>query len=83
MDESEPLRNYALIREELICYDASLELRPEIIVMSKAELPGADEVRQHMSVSLKKDVIAVSAVTGQGLDRLLRMVVALIDDDTP
>ena len=83
LDESEPLHNYTLIREELIRYDATLELRPEIIAMSKIELPGAEEVRQHLSVSLKKDVIPVSAVTGQGLDQLLRSVVALLDDNTP
>ena len=79
MDGSDPLVNYRAIREELSLYDASLGERPEIVVMSKSELPGADEIRAAFAREIGREVIGVSAVTGQGLDALLRAVVAELD----
>jgi GTP-binding protein len=48
-------------------------------VVSKAELPGAEEIRAALSAQIGRDVIAVSAVTGQGLDRLLAAIVTQLD----
>jgi len=79
MDGSDPLANYRAIREELSLYDASLGERPEIVVMSKSELPGADEIRSDFAREIGREVIGVSAVTGQGLDALLRAVVLELD----
>jgi GTP-binding protein len=63
----------------LVRYDAALGERPEIVVVSKCELPGAEEVRQALARAIGREVIAASAVTGQGLDALLRAVVAALD----
>lgn len=79
VDGSDPLANYRAIREELSLYDAALGQRPEVVVMSKSELPGAAEVRQRLAREIGREVIGVSAVTGQGLDALLRAVVAELD----
>ena len=79
IDGSDPLANYRAIREELTLYDASLGERPEIIVVSKCELPEAEDVRGRLAAETGRDVIAVSAVTGQGLDRLLAAVAAEMD----
>jgi GTP-binding protein len=79
MDGSDPLVNYRAIREELSLYDASLGERPEIVVMSKGELPGAAEIRAEFAREIGREVIGVSAVTGQGLDALLRAVVEELD----
>ncbi|MFM8633856.1 MAG: GTPase ObgE [Planctomycetia bacterium] len=79
VDGSDPLENYRAIREELVRYDASLGQRPEVVIISKSELPGSEAVRTRLAAELGRDVLAVSAVTGQGLDRLLRSVVALLD----
>ena len=79
MDGSDPIENYRAIRDELVLYDASLGERREIVVMSKAELPGADEVRAAFAVAIGREVLGVSAVTGQGLDMLLRAVVVELD----
>jgi len=79
MDGSDPLVNYRAIREELSLYDASLGERPEIVVMSKGELPGAAEIRAEFAREIGRAVIGVSAVTGQGLDALLRAVVEELD----
>ena len=78
-DGTEPTGNYRAIREELVRYDASLGERPEIVVMSKCELPGAGEARAGLAESIGRPVIGLSAVTGQGLDALLRAIVLELD----
>jgi GTPase len=78
-DDSDPLTNYRLIRAELGRYNPALLERPEIIVVSKAELPMAAEVRDLLARELATDVLAISAVTGAGVDRLLAAVVRELD----
>ncbi|MEX0585996.1 MAG: GTPase ObgE [Pirellulales bacterium] len=70
-DASDPVTNYHLIRRELEQYDARLGERPEIVVVSKAELPDSDEVRTRLAEDLQTDVLAISAVTGAGLNQLV------------
>ncbi len=42
-DGSDPIENYRVIRSELLQYDPALGERPEIVVVSKAELPDSSE----------------------------------------
>ncbi len=79
VDGSDPLENYRVVRTELEQYDAALALRPEIVVVSKAELPGSAEVRGALAAKLNREVLAISAVTGQGLDRLLQAMIRELD----
>ncbi|MBI2824567.1 MAG: GTPase ObgE [Planctomycetia bacterium] len=70
-DETDPVANYQSIRNELALYDEGLARRPEIVVVSKCELPGASEVQARLAATVGRDVLAMSAVTGQGLDKVL------------
>lgn len=79
LDGSDPLTNYQAIRLELVRYDESLGRRPEIVVVSKCELPDTEAVRASLAEAIGHDVIAVSAVTGQGLDRMLAAIVSQLD----
>ena len=79
-DSSDPVANYRVIREELRLYNPALVERPEILVVSKAELPTAPEVIQRLSQTLGHEVLAISAVTGQGLDKLLHDVARTLDE---
>ena len=72
VDGSDPLENYRIIRNELAEYDPQLAARPEIVAVSKCELPGAEEVRDQLAERVGAEVLLVSAATGQGIDRLLR-----------
>lgn len=74
VDGSSPLENYHVIHRELEQYDLQLGQRPEVVVVTKAELPGAAEVRDQLAADLGRPVFLVSAVTGQGLDQLLRAI---------
>ncbi|MGQ9573958.1 MAG: GTPase ObgE [Thermoguttaceae bacterium] len=79
MDGSDPVANYQTIREELERYDTQLAARPEIVAVTKADLPGAAAVRQRLAQALDRPVLLVSAVTGQGLNDLLAAVVRQLD----
>ena len=48
--------------------------RVEIVAVSKSELPGAEQVRARLETATGRDVLAIRAATGQGLDRLLAAV---------
>lgn len=74
-DGADPLENYRTIRRELELYNPALAAKPEFVALSKAELTGSDEVRQRLERELGKPVLAISAVTGQGLSRLVGAVV--------
>jgi GTP-binding protein len=74
MDQTDPVENYRAVREELIEYKGELGDRPEIVCVSKAELPEADAVRERLVAELDGDVLLLSAVTGQGLNQLLEAV---------
>jgi len=79
VDGSDPLANYQAIRQELVQYDEDLGRRPEILVVSKCELPGTEEVRAALARETGREVLAVSAATGAGLDRLIHAITAELD----
>jgi GTP-binding protein len=74
-NDADPLENYRAIRRELELYSAALSVKPEIVVVSKSELTGSGEVRERLARELGKPVLAISAVTGQGLAQLVGAVV--------
>jgi GTP-binding protein len=73
-DQTDPIQNYVSIREELRLYDESLMNRPEIIVVTKSELPGSAEVAEKLRAEVGRPVFNISAVTGKGLPDLVRML---------
>jgi GTP-binding protein len=79
-DGSDPIANYHAIRSELQHYDTKLGDRPEILAVSKNELPGAASVRERLSAELGRDVLSISAVTGAGLDKLLFAIGRALDE---
>jgi GTP-binding protein len=80
VDGSDPLKNYHIIRSELELYSGELGVRPEIAVITKCELPGAEEVQAKLAADIGREVLAISAVTGQGLDKLLWEIARLLQE---
>jgi GTP-binding protein len=62
------------VRRELELHGHKLTEKPEIIAVSKAELTGSEEVRARLERELGFEILAISAVTGQGLSKLIRTV---------
>jgi GTPase len=80
-DGTEPLTNYRAIRSELEMYNAELAKRPEIVVVTKADLPAGREVQQCLSEVTGGDVLLISAVTGQGLNDLVGRIARTLQGD--
>src|SRR5205085_1758325 len=74
-DGSDPVQNYQVVRRELELHSSALATKPEVVAVSKAELTGSDAVRRRLEQELGREVLAVSAVTGQGLSQLVSAVV--------
>jgi GTPase len=74
MNASDPLENYHAIRHELMAYSEDLAVRPEIVVVTKCELPEADEVASRIAEVLDAPPHKISAATGVGLRELLEDV---------
>jgi GTP-binding protein len=70
----EPLADFDALRAELETFDPELAKRPQVVAMSKADLP---EVREAWVTAKKKfkkrgmDLMLVSAATGEGVRELL------------
>jgi GTP-binding protein len=79
VSEEDPLRDLATINKELECYGSALSAKPRIVVLNKMDLPGAGEkARLFRQKAAGPEIIAVSALTGQGMEELVeRLVKAL------
>jgi GTP-binding protein len=70
-DGSDPVQNYSTVRRELKLHGHALKDKPEVVAVSKSELTGSDAVRLRLQQELGRPVVGISAVTGQGLARLV------------
>ncbi len=78
LDGSDPIENYRTIRNELFQYSAALAKRPELVVVTKLDVTEAAEAYARMKRELGEDVLAISAVTGQGIPQLIQRIVELL-----
>jgi GTP-binding protein len=75
-----PAEAYRSVRAELEAYSRALAEKPEWVVLTKADLlPGDEEPRRWLAEQIARPVLAVSAVSGQGLDRLVGDILGLLD----
>ncbi len=74
IDGSQPIHNYEVIRAELTEYSEELAKRDEIVAVTKAELPGSEELCAELAQQLGRKVFLISAVTGQGLRELVEEI---------
>lgn len=71
----DPASSYKSIRNELKSFDPKLLKRPEIVVLTKMDLPDAEILRDEAKKTIKragaKRIVAISAASHDGLDELL------------
>lgn len=88
IDLKDPLRDYETINHELTMYSELLSHKPQIVVLSKMDLTGAEEaahifqkaIESHPdNRSLKRSLGRISAVTGSGIDDLISTIVSFLD----
>jgi len=71
---SDPAENYHTIREELARYSAALAEKPEIIVANKIDLDHNGQIVAKLKGSFDRDIIPISAVTGEGVRELCEII---------
>lgn len=73
--DRDPTTDVEVLRGELAAFDPGLATRPSLVVMTKADAAGdrLDEIK-----ALHPDALVISAVTGAGLDELLRRMTELV-----
>ena len=70
----DPVEDYRVIRNELAQYSALLAEKPEIVVANKMDLTDGAEQAKRFADAVGADVIAISAVTGKGLEALTERI---------
>ena len=80
MDGTDPWENYQTIRRELVAFDPMLGERKEFVVVTKADLPEAEEVQKQFAERLGQDVWLISSATGSGLKQLANAIYTLLSD---
>jgi GTP-binding protein len=81
LDGSDPAENYRVIRREITLYSAALARRPELVVMSKMDLTGAELARRKLEVEIGRPVLGLSGVAHKGLRRFVSRLVAVLDEE--
>jgi GTP-binding protein len=72
-----PAEAYRVIRGELERYSPDLALKPEVVVGTKADVPGWEKGLEELKRALRgKKVMRISAVTGVGLKDLVVRILA-------
>ena len=70
----DPLADYTALRKELASFDPELATRPEVVALSKADLPEVREAYLSLKAKFKKkkiDLLLLSAPTHDGVDPVL------------
>jgi len=70
----DPVEDYRAIRRELEQYSPELAAKPEIVVANKMDLTDSREHLQRLRRELGVEVVAISAVTGLGLEDLTERI---------
>jgi GTP-binding protein len=78
LQEDPPERQYDVLVAELEAHSPELASRPRVIALSKSDLPGVD-LAPEWARARSLDVIAVSAVTGDGIDVLMHRIGDAVD----
>ena len=73
VDGRNPLQDYEQLNEELELYNPRLVRMPQLIALNKVDLPNAqDSLPQIRDYFGKRRVFSISALTGEGVDGLMR-----------
>jgi GTPase len=80
---SDPLQDWAMINQELALYDVVLEVKPQLVVLNKMDLPDAVAWEPLVKERVAKEgyaFCAISAVTNQGVREMLYLVKQMLDE---
>jgi GTPase len=80
LDPDDPLAPFRAVNHEMRMYSAALAQKPQLVVLNKLDVPGAEELARRFCQALPDGpVIQVSAATRQGLDNLKSAIVKKLE----
>lgn len=79
----DPAADYAAINRELALYSAKLAAKPQIVALNKLDLPEARARWAPLRKELGEEVLGISAVTGEGISGLLRVIIERLEELPP
>jgi GTP-binding protein len=83
IDGRDPVDDYESINEELYLYDEKLAGLPQVIAGNKIDLPsamdGLEKLQDHLTDNPERKIIPISALTGEGLQKLLYSAYELLE----
>ena len=81
IDLENPLKVYNTINKELAMYSKGLAEKPQLLVINKLDLPGADEAANIFKSAAKdKKILLISAINRTGIEELKSQIVKLLDN---
>lgn len=84
-ESRDPYNDYQIIKNELKSYNPSLIERPQIIVANKMDVPEAKLFLEEFKNKFKENIpiIEVSALSNEGLQKLIYKISDLLDNTAP
>lgn len=73
-DDRDAFQDYVILNKELELYGHNLIGKPQILVANKIDLPGADKRLGGFKAKISKEIFAISALNGDGLDKLVSCI---------
>jgi GTP-binding protein len=78
----DPLAAYGTVRRELAAYGHGLADKPEMLVLSRADVAASEELaaaREALARAAGQEPLIISAATGRGIEALLDACLALVE----
>lgn len=81
IDPDNPLKDLHIINRELLEYSSALALKPQLLVLNKMDVDWAEDAAAFFvqAYGEGKDLLKISAATGEGLDELTTALCELLD----
>ena len=77
----EPIKDYEIIRKEIVSYSDALAKKKEIIVANKMDMPGFEEnLKKFKGKYPDKEIFSISAMNHEGLEPLLTHLRDVLDE---
>lgn len=81
LEERDPQQDYETLLQELKLYRPGLLERPRLIAANKIDSPGAAEIVTSLKKRIENiEVFPISALTGEGVDELVKKVYLIISE---
>jgi GTP-binding protein len=81
--DPEPAKAYEMVRNELAKYSEELAAKEELVVANKIDLTGGPEPARELEQAIGRPVLAISALTGQGINAMAERLWAMIRPEVP